>query len=173
MKKAFQLSINVNDDGTRSGMTLVYKVIDHAKKQLELVTNYYANNWKVPTENDEHWHIFAATSELACINFEHVDDEGKVDQSFSGMITECNLMEKGDMVAFMPGTVVKLTNQPNVCLQISEVYLEGQQNVDTKFPIDLESGEPVQPEMSNIELASREEAKKYFECFDKITNPQA
>lgn len=173
MKKAFQLSININDDGSRTGMTLVYKVLEQARKQLELVTNYYANTWQVPTENNEHWHIFVAASDLACINFEHVDDNGKIDQTFSGMITECNLMEKGDSVAFMPGTVVKLVDHPNVCLQISEVYLEGQQNVDTKFPINLETGEPVQPEMGNIALATREEAKKYFEFFDKITSGQA
>ncbi len=173
MKKAFQLSINVNDEGSRSGMTLVYQDLEQARKQLELVTNFYANNWNVPTEEDEHWHIFAATSELAYITFEHVDDNKQVDQAFLGSITECSLMEKGDAVAFMPGTIVKLTETPNVCLQISEVYLEGQQNVETKFPIDLETGEPVQPKMGSIALATREEAKKYFEQFDKITQGQA
>lgn len=166
MKKFYQLCITVRDEGTRNEMTVGYTNLDAARAQLDAIANYYGGTWNVPPQGDDHWHVFVAAAELKYITFNH----DTTDRMFQGSLSEYPMIEEGEEVGFLPGTVLKSTENPNVLMQLRSVYLKGQDSLDAGFPIDMETEQPTPAPTGGVDMASLDEAKKYFAAFDKINN---
>lgn len=170
MKKFYQLTLTISDEGTRSNMTVGFSDLQSARTQLDMVTSFYQQTWKVPVESNDEWHVFEVAGELRYITFsrEANEEKGIKSRYFSGALSELPMLEANDMIQVLPGTVFKSKEQPNIFLMSKSVMLQGDTRLETGFAIDVEKCEPVEAPAGNVDMASFEEAKTYYAMYDEI-----